>query len=76
MPTLIKRFQIKTRAGRFTWLQVLCLVVSGVGYLLQNSVLMMVFVVLALVFGFLATTARVQQAKQMNPQLQRTRRRR
>ncbi len=74
---MIKRFQIKTRAGRFTWLQVLCLIVSGVGYLLQNTVLMLVFVVLAMVFGFIATTARVQQAKQMNPQLmQRTRRRR
>lgn len=71
----LKGFQIKSRAGRFTWLQVLALALSAVGYLTQNVVLMLVMVVLASVFGILAMTARIQEAKTIARQPPRPRRR-
>jgi hypothetical protein len=58
-------FQVKTKAGRFTWLQVLSLVISAVAYYFQSSLVLLVMVVLAMVFGVLATAARRQEMKTM-----------
>jgi lipopolysaccharide export LptBFGC system permease protein LptF len=61
----VRLFQVKTKAGRYTWLQVLSLVISAVAYLLQSSLVMLVMVVLAMAFGILAAAARRQEMKTM-----------
>ena len=68
--------QIKTKAGQFTWLQVLALAVSGVAFLLNSMLTALVMLFIATLFGIGAMIYRIREAKQIVGQSARVRRRR
>lgn len=66
----MKRRLIQSRAGQYTWLQVLALVLSAVGYLAGSMLMAIVMLLLATIFGVVATMDRVKRAReelQQNP---------
>ena len=65
---------IKTRAGQYTWLQVLCLAISVGAYALGTMAVAIVMLLAGTIFGVVATYARVQQAKTLRQQPVRYRR--
>lgn len=72
----MNRLPGRTRAGQYTWLQVITLAVSVVAYLLGALPVAVAFLLLGTIFGVLATLGRVKQAQQINRQTMRGRRRR
>ena len=65
---------IKTRAGQYTWLQVLCLAISVGAYALGTMAVAIVMLLAGTIFGVVATYARVQQSKTLRQQPVRYRR--
>lgn len=65
---------IKTRAGQYTWLQVLCLAISFGAYSMGSMTAAIVMLLVGTLFGIVATYARLQQAKGVRQQPSRNRR--
>jgi hypothetical protein len=65
---------LQAKAGQYTRLQLLCLAISIVAYLLQSITVAVVMLVVGTVFGLLATYTRLQEAKRINQQSDRNRR--
>ncbi len=59
---------IKTKAGQYTWLQLLTLAISIVAYMLGYMPLAIVMLLAGTFFGIIATYARVQEAKYIRQQ--------
>ena len=64
--------QIATKAGQFTWYQVLTLAASVVAYLLGAMPVAVVFLLIGTFLGVLATIARIKQAQALNRRTLRT----
>ncbi len=56
---------IRSKAGQYTWLQVLALAISIVAYIAGSMVVAIAMLVLGTVFGVLATYLRVREARRM-----------
>ncbi len=72
----MKRFQIQTRSGQLTWLQLLSLAISGLFFVIGSTVPAFVMLLLATLFGVAAMIRRYREAQHSNPELFRKRRRR
>lgn len=73
---MVKRPQIRTRAGQLTWLQVLSLALSGVFFVMGSMLPALALLLVATLFGAAAAIRRVRDARQSHPELFRQRRRR
>lgn len=62
------------RAGQYTWLQVLSLIIATVAFSLGSQTVAIVMLILGFVVGILGTYTRVQEAKQINSRAGRNRR--
>ncbi len=71
----MNRFSARTKAGQYTWLQLLGLGLSLVAYMLGMLPAAIVCLLFGTVFGVLATLARIKEAQRIRGQLPRTRRR-
>ena len=67
---------IKTKAGQYTWLQVVCLVISGIAFWQNSMTVALVFLFIGTIFGVIAAISRVKEAQRTNPQAFVRRRRR
>jgi ABC-type spermidine/putrescine transport system permease subunit II len=72
----VKLPQISTKAGQFTWYQVLTLAASVLAYVLGAIPVAVVFLLIGTLFGILASIARVRQAQAINRKAMRAPRRR
>ncbi len=72
----MNRLPGRTRAGQYTWLQVIMLVISVAAYLLGALPVAVAFLLVGTFFGILATLGRVKQAQQISRQGMRGQRRR
>ncbi len=67
---------IKTKAGQYTWLQVLSLAISAAFFAMGNMAVAMVLLLVGTAFGIAAAVVRVREAKRTNPEAFVRRRRR
>lgn len=54
---------IRTRAGQYSWLQALSLVIATVAYFVDSMTVFVVMLIVGTLFGVLAFVMRLQQAK-------------
>jgi hypothetical protein len=72
----VKAPRIHTRAGQYTWYQVLALAVSIAAYLMGQVVVAVVFLAVGTICGIVAAMLRLREAKAIRGQVPRNRRRR
>ena len=67
---------IKTKAGQYTWLQVLALAISAAFFVMGNMIVALILLLAGTAFGIVAAVIRVREAKRTNPEAFVRRRRR
>lgn len=72
----MKRAILQAKASQYMRLQMLCLAVSVIGLILQSTTVAVVMLILGTLFGILSAYVRIQEAKEINQQGNRGRRRR